>query len=77
SLAQQCRFRDCQHDSEPGCAIQEAIAEKTLDIERFFSYQKLQNELEYLSRKQDQTAQLAEKKRWKKIHKQLRNLSKG
>ncbi len=77
SLAQQCRFRDCQHDSEPGCAIQEAIAEETLDIERFFSYQKLQNELEYLARKQDQNAQLVEKKRWKKIHKELRNLSKG
>jgi ribosome biogenesis GTPase / thiamine phosphate phosphatase len=77
NLAQQCRFRDCQHDSEPGCAVQAAIAVGTLPFERYFSYQKLQKEEAYLSRKQDQTAQLAEKKRWKQIHKQIRNLSKG
>jgi ribosome biogenesis GTPase len=74
-LAQQCRFRDCQHTTEPSCAVQEAIAQGLLDPARLFSYQKLQRELDYANRKQDQTAQLAEKEKWKKIHKALRDRS--
>jgi ribosome biogenesis GTPase / thiamine phosphate phosphatase len=74
-LAQQCRFRDCQHTAEPGCAVQEAIEQGRLDLARFFSYQKLQRELDYATRKQDQTAQLAEKEKWKKIHKAMRDRS--
>jgi ribosome biogenesis GTPase len=76
SLAEKCRFRDCHHEEEPGCAVQEALSEGTLDPERFFSYQNLQKELDYLSRRQDQKASLVEKERWKKIHKALRNSSK-
>jgi ribosome biogenesis GTPase len=76
SLAEKCRFRDCHHEEEPGCAVQEALSEGTLDPERFFSYQNLQKELDYLSRRQDQKASLVEKERWKKIHKDLRNSSK-
>jgi ribosome biogenesis GTPase len=72
ALAAQCRFRNCQHQHEPGCAVQAAIANGTLDDHRVLNYQKLQKELNYLSRKQDQRAQLAEKERWKKIHKSLR-----
>lgn len=72
-LAQQCRFRNCQHGNEPGCAVQQALEDGTLDESRFLSYQKLQKELNYLTRKQDQRASLAEKERWKKIHKALRN----
>ncbi|MBH8574072.1 ribosome small subunit-dependent GTPase A [Nostocaceae cyanobacterium CENA369] len=71
--AQECRFRNCQHNNEPGCAVQQALAEERLDYSRFLSYQKLQKELNYLVRKQDQRAQLAEKERWKKIHKAMRN----
>jgi ribosome biogenesis GTPase len=73
NLAQQCRFRDCQHQQEPGCAIRQALAEGQLDPERLLSYQKLQRELDYQTRKQDQRANLVEKERWKKIHKSLRN----
>lgn len=72
-LAEQCRFRDCQHEQEPGCAVQQALMEGSLDERRFRNYQKLQQELEYLNRKQDQRAYLAEKDRWKKIHKAQRN----
>lgn len=75
-LVQQCRFRNCQHYNEPGCAVQQALAEGILDDSRFLNYQKLQKELNYLSRKQDQRAQLAEKERWKKIHKAMRNHNK-
>jgi len=75
-LAQHCHFRNCQHEQEPGCAIQQALAAGQLDAKRFLNYQKLQRELSYQVRKQDQRANLAEKERWKKIHKSLRNHSK-
>jgi ribosome biogenesis GTPase / thiamine phosphate phosphatase len=75
-LAQQCRFRNCQHEREPGCAVQQALNEETLDYQRFLNYQKLQKELNYLARKQDQRLNLLEKERWKKIHKEIRNYKK-
>lgn len=73
ALAQQCRFHDCQHEHEPDCAIQHALATGQLDLKRFLNYQKLQREMNHLNRKQNQRANLAEKERWKKIHKSLRN----
>jgi ribosome biogenesis GTPase len=76
-LAQQCRFRNCQHEQEPGCAIRQAIADGELDAGRLLNYQKLQRELHYQIRKQDQRANLAEKERWKKIHKSMRHHQKG
>ncbi|MDX2215459.1 MAG: ribosome small subunit-dependent GTPase A [Oculatellaceae cyanobacterium bins.114] len=72
-LAEQCRFRDCQHAGEPGCKVQAAIAQGTLDHRRFANYQKLQRELGHLSRQQDQRSQLVEKERWKRITKNQRN----
>ncbi len=71
-IAQQCRFRNCQHAHEPGCAVQEALQSGKLEAPRFSSYQKLQRELGYLERKQDQSSYLAEKERWKKITKSMR-----
>ena len=44
-LARLCRFSDCAHDQEPGCAIREALAEGTLPAERWDSYRKLQREM--------------------------------
>ncbi|AFY52652.1 ribosome small subunit-dependent GTPase A [Rivularia sp. PCC 7116] len=73
SLAQECRFRNCQHIKEPGCAVQQALQEGRLSNSRFFSYQKLQKELDYLSQKQDQKVYLDTKKRWKTITKSMRN----
>lgn len=75
-FVQQCRFRNCQHEREPGCAVQQALNEGTLDYRRFLNYQKLQKELNYLVRKQDQRLNLLEKERWKKIHKEIRNYKK-
>ena len=43
-LAKQCRFGDCGHDSEPGCAVQAAIADDSLDADRLRRYRKLQSE---------------------------------
>jgi ribosome biogenesis GTPase len=45
-IARRCRFSDCAHDQEPGCAIREALAEGTLPAERWDSYRKLQREIE-------------------------------
>ena len=68
-LAEDCRFRDCRHESEPGCAVQLAIQENRLDSARFENYLTLRRELNYLARKQDVVARAEENKRWKRLHK--------
>ena len=45
-VARRCRFSDCAHDQEPGCAIREALADGSLPRDRWESYAKLQRELE-------------------------------
>jgi len=72
TLAQDCRFRDCRHQSEPGCAVREALVDERLAAERFESYVKLRKELQYLDRKQDVMARIEETRRWKRIHKAAR-----
>jgi len=52
-LAEQCRFADCRHEREPGCAVRRALEEGSLDIERYESYLKLQSELDYLADKRE------------------------
>ncbi|MEM1436351.1 MAG: ribosome small subunit-dependent GTPase A [Pseudomonadota bacterium] len=47
ALAATCRFRDCEHGAEPGCAVQAAIAEGTLDERRLRSFEKLKREEQY------------------------------
>lgn len=71
-LAADCRFHDCRHDSEPGCAVQLAVAEGSLTPERLASYTKLQREAAYQARRIDAQARLAEQARWKSIHKAQR-----
>jgi ribosome biogenesis GTPase / thiamine phosphate phosphatase len=77
NLAQQCRFRDCQHHHEPGCAVQKALQQGRLDESRFLNYQKLHKEVKYMERKQDQREYVAEKEKWKKLTKAMRNYKKG
>jgi ribosome biogenesis GTPase len=71
-LATQCRFRDCRHQREPGCAIHRAIGQGVLDTGRFDSYLRLQREIARLARRQDHKARLAERLRWKKISQRSR-----
>lgn len=75
-MARACRFRDCRHDTEPGCAVKEAIEEGRLDARRLKSYFKLQRELESLAVRKEQRARLHEKSKWKKIAKWSRQRSK-
>jgi ribosome biogenesis GTPase len=65
-LAAQCRFSDCAHRTEPGCAVQTAIEDGTLPFERWASYKKLQRELAHLERRLDKRLQAEERKRWAK-----------
>lgn len=75
TLAHACKFNDCQHNNEPGCAVQEALATGALLESRYVSYLKLQKELAFLDRKMDRSAQAEEQKKWKKIAKNIRNHS--
>jgi len=70
-LAAACRYRDCRHESETGCAVQSAIKNGTLERARLESYHKLQRELRHLEIEQDRHASWAEKQRIKQIHRQL------
>lgn len=61
-LAQECKFRDCNHESEPGCAVKAAIEKGILDLKRFESYKKLKREQEYLKNKRKHSLRLKSKK---------------
>ena len=67
-----CRFADCAHRTEPGCAIHAAIASGTLPEERYASYEKLRRELHYLEIRLDKRARSEERKRWRAIGKEQR-----
>ncbi len=71
-LAASCRFRDCRHQGEPGCAVAAAVEAGELERARLHNYDKLQRELAHLDRKQDQQAALEQKREWKRIHKMYR-----
>ncbi len=65
ALAESCRFRDCGHQGEPGCAVADAVADGRLDAGRLESYRKLHLEQEFRARQQDVHAQLEQKRRFK------------
>lgn len=67
AAAEDCKFRDCQHENEPGCSVKEKIQAGLIEESRLTSYKKLLRELAYLDRKQDKRAQAEQKKRWKSI----------
>jgi len=77
ALAAQCKFRDCQHQNEPGCAVQAAIASGQLDGKRLRSFQKLQKEQQWLEQRQDIRAQVNAKRRWKQVTKPMRQRQRG
>jgi ribosome biogenesis GTPase len=64
-LTTACRFSDCSHESEPGCAIQAAIADGSLTEERYASWRKLQAELRAIAARQDALVARDEKRKWK------------
>ncbi len=62
-----CRFSDCAHDAEPGCAVRRALEGGQLAFDRWESYVKLQRELEQLERKLDKRAASEARKQWKAL----------
>lgn len=73
-LARACRFTDCVHEEEPGCAVLAAVADGVLPPDRLDSWRRLRRELAYLRRKTDGAAARAERQKWKIITKQQRAL---
>jgi ribosome biogenesis GTPase / thiamine phosphate phosphatase len=71
-LALRCRFTDCRHETEPGCAVVAALEGGTLDTSRFRSYRKLQRELRAIEVKADVRLQIEERRKWKLIHKSVK-----
>src|SRR5262249_35961323 len=67
AVAQQCAFRDCRHQSEPNCAVQQALQEGRLAAERFQNYRKMEKELRHLEGRPDARLQREQKKEWAKI----------
>jgi ribosome biogenesis GTPase len=64
-LAASCRFRDCAHDGEAGCAIAAALETGSLSVDRFESWQKLQRELAALERRKDARLAIDQKRQMK------------
>ncbi|CAM3316484.1 ribosome small subunit-dependent GTPase A [Paenibacillus lupini] len=60
-LSAQCRYRDCRHESDPGCAVLQAIEDGTLEAKRLHNYKKTAKELSHLARKENSLAKKAKK----------------
>jgi ribosome biogenesis GTPase len=71
ALSAACRFNDCSHTGEPGCAVTAAIADGDLAADRFDSWQKLQREARHLERRSDALARAQERRKWKAIGKSV------
>ena len=76
TAAQSCRFRDCTHHDEPGCAVTAAVESGTLPPERLASYHKLVREAQVAAMKTDARLRAEEDRKWKIIHKAARNFYK-
>lgn len=72
ALVESCRFRDCVHDQEPGCAVRDAVASGALDPDRFASFQKLERELAYEEERTDPVAARSARGRRKAAQKTYR-----
>ena len=76
SLFAECRFNDCAHETEPGCAVRAALDEGRLAPDRWASYQKLQRELEALRLRGDTAAASERRRTWRRMARARRNDSK-
>lgn len=72
ALALRCKFGDCQHETEPGCAVKAALESGELAQDDYESYLKLRREVAFQERKTNKAAASEEKKKWKSISKSIR-----
>jgi ribosome biogenesis GTPase / thiamine phosphate phosphatase len=74
AFAARCRFTNCTHGREPGCAVQAAIQTGALDLGRLENWRKVQRELEFLERKNDPEARQNERQRIKRLMRGVRQM---
>jgi len=72
ALAEQCRFGDCVHDTEPGCAVLAAVECGELPERRLESYRKLLREARWMAMRHDARLRAEERAKWKRVHKEVR-----
>jgi len=73
ALVTECRFRDCRHGTEPGCAVTAAVADGRLPARRLESYTKLQREVAWLESRYDARLRAEQRRRWKALAKSIRD----
>ena len=71
-LAGACRFNDCSHNTEPGCAVKAALVSGELSADRYGSWLKLQRELRAIAIRHDARLRREERRRWQQISKDAR-----
>ncbi|MEL7562523.1 ribosome small subunit-dependent GTPase A [Dehalogenimonas sp. 4OHTPN] len=76
-LARECRYADCGHSGEPGCAVRAAMEQGELHPARLASYRKLGNEINYLAAREMQSARQYEKQKWKPIAKLVKEIKRS
>jgi len=76
-LAKGCKFSDCRHQQEPGCAVRDAVARGKLSSSRLENYHKLVKELAFEQEKAEIGLVRSERKRWKPIGKLAKEIQKG
>lgn len=74
SLAESCYFRDCRHEQEPGCAVQQAVTEETLSLRRVENFHKLRKEIAHLDSQTSMPASQARKRHDKIMAKRIRRM---
>ncbi len=72
-IAKECKFRNCTHQSEPGCAVQKALTEGKLDHARYENYLSMKDEISFLNTKTDVKARIERKAREKKLSKFIKD----
>jgi ribosome biogenesis GTPase len=75
-LAESCRFANCSHQHEPGCAVLHAIDSGELLQERLENYHKMQREMEYVQARNEKSAGCIEKERWKSVAMEIKRMNK-
>lgn len=71
-LVDECRFNDCGHTSEPGCAVLAAVEDGSLPERRLESWRKLQREARWMASRTDARLRAEQRRSWKVVHKELR-----
>ena len=71
-----CRFRDCRHETEPGCAVKAAVADGTVDASRYESFLKLQHERDQFAARQEERGQIEQKRQAKVMGKAIKAFQK-